>query len=611
MRSRRHRFAMNDDRQSVGRARFWMRLAAAWVDLFVIYALTLFLTTLVGMAGVRIALEPMFILVGAAYGALLLAWQDQTVGKMLARITVSATSGGTLRLRHVLLREVVGKWGLGIAAPLAVGRVLLGGAWVPTIYDALILAAVLLLQLIYYLIAKRAWYDQIAGTVVNRTVSARRRPMVAFIALMGAAALGAGAVAVEFGVRGRLPCRLMVFQSMRQTAPYVRFLERGQPTPVDYIIGLFDRYDVVVICERLHPEGSQWEFIFEVVRDPRFADRVGHVFTEYGQVGMQDDLDSFMAADGLTPGEVHDRVVHLMRHPPVWPVWVNTNFYTYLTRLYALNQTLPPDRRIHLHFTDGSVDWEDLTRETYQAHRRSLGDRDRQMAQRIITEMERMAAPAPRPPRCLVVMNYRHAFDLTGGRPDAERFNTFEYLKNAFGDRAANVLLITERPVTAFSSETVLLNAPIAGGVWDAAFERTGNRLAGFDFEGSPFGQDPFDLFPFRPELKERLAYRDVFTGFVFDHPLDEQYTQLGIPGYFAGFEQEALRRAGFIGEGYRKTIESLIDQERRGEAGIRQRVVAPVSKLDLALIVLVSPGWLIGVGLIALRRRARSNGGS
>ena len=49
---------------------------------------------------------------------------------------------------------------------------------------------------------------------------------------------------------------------------------------------------------RDHAEMTQYDFIPEVLRDPRFVDRVGHVFSEIGQVGMQGYLDTFMAADG-------------------------------------------------------------------------------------------------------------------------------------------------------------------------------------------------------------------------------------------------------------------------------------------------------------------------
>ena len=576
------------------KAGFWRRLAAAWVDSFVIYTIAAFLITITDTVRIRIALEPLYVVVGMVYGVVLLACWEQTIGKMLLGIAVTTKVGDKLSLRHILLREVLGKWGIAVAIPVALARMLVGQAWVPTAYDMLILLPVLLFLIVYYLIAKRTWYDQLAGTKVEQVSGFHKYAKPAFVALIGAAVLCLGTKATEFATQGRIPCRLALYRSMRSTAPYVTFLKQEQTMPVDYVIGLFDRYDVVVLCERIHPEATQWDFIYEVVRDQRFIDRVGHVFTEYGQVEMQAYLDSFMATDGLAASEVHERVVHIMRHWAVWAVWNNTNVYTYLTRLYELNQSLPAAKRIQHHFTDVSVNWPGLTKEEYWAYQRSLWNRDEQMARRVIEEMGRLAESTSIPPKCLVVMNYRHAFDLTGRLPEVQRENTYEYLKDAFGDRAANVLL------------NYWLFVPIAGGVWDSAFEETGNRLAGFDFKNSPFGENPFDLFPFRPKVKGRLKYRDVFTGFVYVHPLEDQYQQYGVPGYFEGFEEEARRRAGLVSEDYQRKMEILIDWEKRGHVAVKQELpIRPIeSVLELFLLGVTAVGLLIGVGVFALGRR-------
>jgi uncharacterized RDD family membrane protein YckC len=317
---------------------FWRRLAATWVDWFVIYALAALLVELAAAAGIRIAAEPLCVAVGAVYGAAMLARWEQTIGKMLLGVAVTDKSGAAPSLRRVLLREALGKWGIAFAAPPALGRAILGRAWMPTVYDIAIVLFVLLALLVHYMVAKRVWHDWLGGTVVQRASSCRHRVTTAFVALMAAAVAGLGAKATVFAVQGRLPCRLALFWSTRSTAPYAAFLKQPHPTPVDYVIGLFDRYDVVVLCERLHPEASQWNFIYELIRDPRCCSRVGHVFSEYGQVGTQAYLDDFMAADGLDAAEVHDRAVHIMRNFPVWPTWTNTNFYTYLTRLYEIER---------------------------------------------------------------------------------------------------------------------------------------------------------------------------------------------------------------------------------------------------------------------------------
>jgi hypothetical protein len=108
------------------------------------------------------------------------------------------------------------------------------------------------------------------------------------------------------------------------------------------VLGLFDRYDLVVLCEREHSEATQWDFIYDVVSNPRFGQQVGQVFTELGQTGMQSCLDEFMATDGLSGREVNERVLYIMRTWAVWPRWSRVNSPTYLMRLYALNQPLPP-----------------------------------------------------------------------------------------------------------------------------------------------------------------------------------------------------------------------------------------------------------------------------
>lgn len=323
------------------KAGLWRRLAATWIDLFLVYAIAAFLITCTVIIPLRLSLEPLYIVLAAVYGTALLAWKGQTIGKMLVGITVSTKTGDRLSLRVALVREVLGKWGITVAMPIILSRALVGQAWVASAYDMLILLPVLLLLFVYYMITKRTWYDQLAGTNIGRVTGPGGCVWPAVVTLIGAAILGLGTKAMEFKAQGWIPCRLAIYRSMRSTGPYVTFLKQKQATPVDYVIGLFDRYDVVVLSERLHPEGSQWEFIYEVVQDPRFGEKIGNVFTEYGQEGMQTYLDNFMATDGLDASEIQERAVHIIRNFPIWPAWINTNFYTYLTRLYVLNQSLP------------------------------------------------------------------------------------------------------------------------------------------------------------------------------------------------------------------------------------------------------------------------------
>ena len=532
-----------DQPVSYGQAGFLRRLGAVWIDGFVIYAAASLLLALAALLHLRISLEALFVILGTTYSVVFVARTGQTLGKMLLQIQIMPRRASSLGLGRVLVRELAGKWGLTLVLPMLLGRMFCGRAWLPTIFDLLLLMPIALLLVLYIAIAKRSWYDQLAGTVIMRAPVPAPQRKRAFVALVAVGVLALGAAAGEYAARGWLPCRFAAYQSSRSTRPYKAFLKQNHPAPVDYVLSLFDRYDIVMLCERDHWEATQWDFIFDVVRNPRFVERVGLIFTEQGQMGMQGYLDDFMATDGLPAEEVNRRVLHIQRNMGVWPRWTKTNFHTYLTRLYYFNQTLPPEKRIHHHFTDAPIDWPNFTHARYQAYvKNAVSHRDEIMGQSVIDEMRRLAA-GQKTPKCLVVMNYRHGFDLTGRNPERKRMNAFEFIKDAFGDRAANVLINT-RVAAAF---------PIAGGVWDAAFEELGNRPAGFDLAGSPFGQDPFDLFPF-PYKKGSLVtpiqefrYSDVFTGYVFTHPTKDQYQQEGIPGYYDGFETEVMRRAALI----------------------------------------------------------------
>ena len=135
------------------------------------------------------------------------------------------------------------------------------------------------------------------------------------------------------------------------------------------------------------------------------------------------------------------------------------------------------------------------------------------------------------------------------------------------------------------------------------AFEETGNRPAGFDFEGSPFGNDPFDMFPFIPRVKGKLKYQDVFTGFVYAHPLDDQYIQNEIPGYYEGFEEEVLRRAKLVSESFSRQIEYSIYREKKGDVPRKSELPGHEIEtlLELHLLALNGVGLMISVGTIAL----------
>jgi hypothetical protein len=123
-----------------------------------------------------------------------------------------------------------------------------------------------------------------------------------------------------------------------------------------------------------------------------------------------------------------------------------------------------------------------------------------------------------------------------------------------------------------------------------------------------------------------------VFTGFVFVNPLDSQYTEVGVPGLYKGFEKEVLRRTGLVSDDSflgsaasaletwalnqvglvdvddRHEIEVMIGLEEKGKVPLKEPLGAWSLLLELPLLGVFGVGLLVGLVAFALRwRRSKS----
>jgi uncharacterized iron-regulated protein len=117
-------------------------------------------------------------------------------------------------------------------------------------------------------------------------------------------------------------CPMLFAQGVNpEIAPYVKYLEGVKQTSVEYIIGLFDTYDVVILGERSHKEITQYEFILNLVKHPIFVEHIGHIFTEIGSESQQPRVEAFLRADNLSAKEVQERLLDIYRNLSWTPVW--------------------------------------------------------------------------------------------------------------------------------------------------------------------------------------------------------------------------------------------------------------------------------------------------
>ncbi len=289
---------------------------------------------------------------------------------------------------------------------------------------------------------------------------------------------------------------------------YADFLKDKRQDINDYILGLFENYDHVILCERHHQEMTQYDMIYDLVTDSRFVDKVGVVFTEIGCAESRDDYKDFLYTSfsddslvekGLASFLTDNQSVHLL--------WPNTNWFNFLKRMYYFNHG--KENKVEILFADRN--WID---------RGLLHARDSIMADNIISTVETDSIG-----KSLIIMNYRHSY-LTPG-------NCGYYVDRKFPGKVANVMINFAKTdiISLLSGEEA--TEPLQNGRWDVAFEQMPDDEFAFDFKDSPFGSDDFDHFVLPWSMERGKKYQDMFTGMIYYKAPEKQYTSIGFSHLF------------------------------------------------------------------------------
>lgn len=311
---------------------------------------------------------------------------------------------------------------------------------------------------------------------------------------------------------------------------YTGFLDRQCTSAKDYIIGLFGRYDIVILCERDHREITQYDLILQVIGDDYFKKNVRNACFEIGSCLNNEPLNAFLQGSDLPAEVVADSVLRFQRDAYGAALWEKANYSYYLKGVYHINRTLPEDGRVGIYNLDIGVDWKKAA-EADLRQRDSLVtyQRDSMLAANFIRSFTEQTQSR----KALVVLNYRHALlkDLFG------RKNAGRYIKEAFPDRVANVYL---NSFALKLRQGAVEIAAIQDGKWDAAFNLTGKTDLGLDLAGTPFGKDRLDIIP----VESDYTFADFFTGFVYYTPFPDMRSVTGIAGFVnEAFVPELMRR--------------------------------------------------------------------
>ena len=126
----------------------------------------------------------------------------------------------------------------------------------------------------------------------------------------------------------------------KEIKSYVDFLKNEHTIAKDYIISLFEKNDLVIICERLHPELTQYDLILDICKDPRFINKIGNVFIEVCGRNQAEKINYLLNGEVLSKDSIDQLVIDITRNKSFHPLMANYNFPYLLKGIYAINKDL-------------------------------------------------------------------------------------------------------------------------------------------------------------------------------------------------------------------------------------------------------------------------------
>jgi hypothetical protein len=135
-------------------------------------------------------------------------------------------------------------------------------------------------------------------------------------------------------------------------------VEVSDPTPqtaVSAILSAFDKYEVVAMPQG-HGMQDLNDFILSLIRTPEFSEKVNDIEIEFGNSLYQPMLDRYTAGENVPFTELQ-KLWRKMGQPASGASGFVEQFFP-LVR--ALNQKLPPERRLRVLAGDPAIDWDQI-----------------------------------------------------------------------------------------------------------------------------------------------------------------------------------------------------------------------------------------------------------
>jgi hypothetical protein len=512
--------------------------------------------------------------------------------KLLTGLKIINTDGGDIQLKNILLREIALKLLIGIIVPSYILQ-LIFPIWSPFITLSVELV-ILVLSSILLLVFRKSWWELFSKTTIVKIPVAQRSIKIYTFLSFTVIIIFALIIIVKPVYHSGEKFRTTFYPEYpvtHETIKYADFIKNKSKDPTDYVFDLFKKYDLVVLSERIHPEYTQYELIFNIIHDKRFIKDVGNIFTEIGSVSFQDTLNTYLHTSFKNEDELNKSTAILQRNSDgVHPLWDCTNHFDFLKQVNQLNNKLPDSSKINWFFSDIPVHWETMTMRNYLKGYTSL-KRDSIMAINILSKYKNIVLKGQRK-KALVILSTNHGYGVlkqkTATGVSWLDSATTNYLMKALPGKVANVMLNTASYIF----------TPIQYGKWETAFRIAGNPNVGFNFKGSPFGDDKWDGSFLTPRS---FTYKDVFTGFIFYKPLNQQISKRGFPYEYESFQDTLLRRAACVDANEVKKDQIFIKQYNNDPKSILESGHTPYGMFFNGLNIIFFPFLIIMSYLLSL----------
>lgn len=268
----------------------------------------------------------------------------------------------------------------------------------------------------------------------------------------------------------------------------VDYIHNKGKDPKEYIFEKFKEVDVIILGERDHRDTTQYDFILDILRDSRFAEKIGYVYTEVGVTNMTEAANRLIKGNYTDNNEFHNAFLKFYRNLDYEPLWEKYNGYKFIKGLYDINTTLPTENKITWGLTDRPWNWAEATYESGEFnYYRVYLHRDKYMADNFLRLYKQQPLKDGHR-KALVITNTVHALKMKKGKSAPKEYDVTTqgyHITKALGKGNVEILLFNYFFPDLFNANGQLY----AEGMWDAAFELTGCKPVAVSFHDSPFGK--------------------------------------------------------------------------------------------------------------------------